>query len=62
MNTATYTCNPGYNLTGDATRMCQSDGMWSDSPPTCPRKLPNRQLSFSSNHTPQLLTVDPSPL
>ncbi len=51
MNTATYTCNDGYTLTGDPTRMCQDDGMWSGSPSTC-RKLFNMQLSFLFNHTP----------
>ena len=35
--TATYTCNTGYNLEGDSTRMCQATGMWSRSEPTCTR-------------------------
>ena len=35
--TATYTCNTGYNLVGDSTRMCQATGMWSRSEPTCTR-------------------------
>ena len=26
----TYTCNNGYELTGNDTRTCQSDGSWSD--------------------------------
>ncbi len=60
MNTATYSCDTGYNLTGEATRMCQANGNWSGSEPTCPCKLLNMQLSFSSNHTFQLLIVDPS--
>ena len=33
--TATYSCNTGYNLVGDSTRICQADGMWSRSEPTC---------------------------
>ena len=32
---ATYSCNPGYNLLGDSTRMCQAIGVWSGSIPTC---------------------------
>ena len=33
--TATYSCDPGYNLVGDSTRTCQADGIWSGSDPTC---------------------------
>ena len=33
--TATYSCNTGYNLVGDSTHMCQADGIWSGSEPTC---------------------------
>ena len=37
---ATYACDTGYNLTGGSTtRTCGSDGVWSDSDPTCTRKL-----------------------
>ena len=32
---ATYSCNSGYTLTGDASRRCQGDGTWSGSIPTC---------------------------
>ena len=32
--TATYSCNTGYNLMGDSTCMCQAMG-WSGSAPTC---------------------------
>ena len=38
MNTATYTCNTGYNLTGDTTRTCQANGTWSGTA-ACARKL-----------------------
>ena len=34
-STATYSCNPGYNLTGTVTRTCPADGTWSGTAPTC---------------------------
>ena len=41
---ATYSCDTGYGLTGDATSTCGGDdsspnGVWSGTPPTCDRKL-----------------------
>ena len=33
--TATYSCDTGYTLEGDNSRICQADGMWSGSEPTC---------------------------
>ena len=33
--TATYSCDPGYNLVGDSTRICHATGMWSGNAPTC---------------------------
>ena len=33
--TATYSCNTGYNLVGDSIRTCQAEGNWSGSVPTC---------------------------
>ena len=33
--TATYSCNTGFNLVGDSTRTCQAAGVWSRSAPTC---------------------------
>ena len=58
---ATYTCNNGYNLTGENLRICVPDngviGQWTQEEPTCPRKL----IVFASDHNdhslPQLLTV-----
>ena len=37
--TATYTCNPGYNLLGDSFRVCQATGVWSGITPICQRML-----------------------
>ena len=33
--TATYSCNTGYELVGDSNRTCQATGNWSGSAPTC---------------------------
>ena len=33
--TATYSCNTGYNLVGNSTRTCQATGVWSGSAPSC---------------------------
>ena len=33
--TATFSCNTGYNLVGDSTLTCQATGNWSGSAPTC---------------------------
>ena len=33
--TATYSCNTGYNLVGDSIRTCQATGNWSGTAPTC---------------------------
>ena len=32
---ATYFCDDGYDLIGNDTITCQSNGSWSGSPPTC---------------------------
>jgi hypothetical protein len=34
-DTATYTCDPGYELVGTAVQTCGNNGEWSDVPPTC---------------------------
>ena len=38
-STATYACESGYDLIGNQIRVCQDDGQWSGSEPTCERKL-----------------------
>ncbi|XP_035675655.1 sushi, von Willebrand factor type A, EGF and pentraxin domain-containing protein 1-like [Branchiostoma floridae] len=37
-DTATYSCDPGYELHGSATQICQADQTWSGTQPTCHRK------------------------
>ena len=34
-DTATYTCDPGYNLVGIQNLTCGDNGLWSGSPPFC---------------------------
>lgn len=36
---AVHQCNSGFTLTGVITRQCQRSGEWSETPPTCTRKL-----------------------
>ena len=38
---ATYTCNQGFGLVGVSSRICETSGVWSDSPPVCERKIKN---------------------
>ena len=35
---ATYTCNPGYFITGGTVRVCLHDGYWTGTDPSCHRK------------------------
>ena len=37
-DTALYVCEDGFNLVGMSERVCQSDGIWSGSAPTCNSK------------------------
>ena len=38
-DTCSFTCNTGYELTGNGTRTCQSDGSWSGSYDVCRRGI-----------------------
>ena len=38
-DTATYSCNNGYELEGNRQRMCQMNRQWSGSEPSCRREL-----------------------
>ncbi len=35
MSAAVYSCSTGYNLYGMRSRVCQANGLWSSTPPTC---------------------------
>ena len=37
-DSATYTCDPDYDLVGMSKRVCGNDGEWSGTAPTCRRK------------------------
>ena len=41
---ATYSCNSGYQLVGNTTRVCLSSGEWSDSEPVCQCKFSISEL------------------
>ncbi|XP_064386386.1 CUB and sushi domain-containing protein 3-like isoform X2 [Halichondria panicea] len=46
---ATYSCNPGYTLTGrDTIRTCVSGGIWDGTPPTC-QEIPCSDLPSLAN-------------
>ena len=34
-DTATFTCNDGYELVGDSVLYCRSGGTWDNLPPVC---------------------------
>ena len=40
-SSATYSCDSGFLLIGDNTRVCQEDGQWSGEEPVCVGKLRN---------------------
>ncbi len=50
MMTATYTCDDGYTLTGDMTRICLADGMWSGAAPTCDGEIHSNYMYIVCMH------------
>jgi len=48
---ATYFCDEGYDLVGDNNRVCQADGSWTGSDPTCDGKLRARVAPHTYVHT-----------
>ena len=55
--TATYSCNTGYNLVGDSTRTCQATGQWSGSAPTCQGTLLKADLILPIHAYKQVTTI-----
>ena len=51
--TATYSCNTGYNLVGSSTRTCQATRAWSGSAPTCQGMLLKHEYNVLSETIPQ---------
>ena len=54
--TATYSCNIGYNLVGNNTRVCQDTANWSQNAPTCDGMLLNGDLNFCNICTRNILS------
>ena len=55
---ATYTCNSGYSLVGDSTRVCQDDGSWTGRVPIC-RIISCGGLSNPSNGQVTIISETP---
>ena len=43
-DTATYSCDDGYSLSGVDMVICLDDGQWSDPPPTCVLRMSSIHL------------------
>ncbi len=48
MNTATYTCDDGYNLNRATIRTCEASGNWSLTAPICDRECFNTTANLFS--------------
>ena len=64
MNTATYTCDDGYNLNGVSDRTCRANGSWDLTAPTCDRECFNKTYTTAITYFLMyvLLAVDCGPL
>ena len=54
--TGTYSCFPGFLLSGDDIRICQKSGEWSGSAPTCERKTTDDSHTHMPIHVYTALT------
>ena len=48
---ATFSCNPGYSLSGSSSSICQDSGTWDPQPPTCGNKMNQNILKLFSLFT-----------
>ena len=47
---ANYSCDNGYELVGPSTRMCQANGSWSDTAPSCKGKIEKDYINLRIIH------------
>lgn len=50
-NSVTYSCNPGYTLSGTAMRACGTSGSWATAAPTCTANACSPNLTAPANGT-----------
>ena len=60
-STANYSCDMGFKLIGNVTRVCQADGTWSDSP-TCISMCKTNMIIFTVRFVAIIIIVDCGPL
>ena len=53
-----YVCNEGHKLIGPHFRICQANGEWGDSEPTCEGKGDRKSNLFLSFHWPRDLLIN----
>ena len=46
---AVYSCNEGFELVGESTRVCMSDSTWSGNSPICRREIPENLFCHRVN-------------
>ncbi|XP_076811797.1 uncharacterized protein LOC143458809 [Clavelina lepadiformis] len=45
MSSCRYACDEGYTMVGSGSTLCNADGTWSSTPPTCERKTCNKLVT-----------------
>ena len=54
---ANYSCKVGYTLSGDVSRTCQANGMWSNTEPSCTGKQERERERCERKRTPVLFAA-----